>query len=136
MRCGAGPLAVVAAVFWTQCFLLHGVDAKKERKRPKEVTPQQTETFNATMSNSEEVGGSVKVNLNINLIFQRVAYLLHSITFFIMMKLHKCLESSCRNVRYVQISCQHRQYARQINDGKGRKLWTDRCALPGQASDS
>ena len=78
MWCGAGPLAVVAAVFWTQCFLLHGVDAKKERKRPKEVTPQQTETFNATMSNSEEVGGSVKVNLNINLICKRVAYLLHS----------------------------------------------------------
>lgn len=56
-----GPLAVVAAVFWTQCLLLEGVDAKRERKRPKETTPQHTETFNATLSNSEEVGGSTKV---------------------------------------------------------------------------
>lgn len=61
MRCGAGPLAVLAAVFWTQCVLLDGVDAKKERKRPKEATPQHTETYNATLSNSEEVGGGVKV---------------------------------------------------------------------------
>lgn len=61
MRCRAGPLAVVAAVFWTQCVLLDGVDAKKERKRPKEATPQQTETNNATLSNSEEVGGGFKV---------------------------------------------------------------------------
>lgn len=61
MRCGAGPLAVVAALFWTQCVLLDGVDAKKERKRPKEATPQHTETFNSTLSNSEELGGSVKV---------------------------------------------------------------------------
>lgn len=61
MRCGAGPLAVVAAVFWTQCVLLDGVDAKKERKRPKEATPQHTETYNATLSNSEELGGSIKV---------------------------------------------------------------------------
>lgn len=61
MWCGAGPLAVVAAVFWTQCVLLDGVDAKKERKRPKEATPQHTETYNATLSNSEEVGGSPKV---------------------------------------------------------------------------
>lgn len=61
MRCGAGPLVVMAAVFWTQCVLLHGVDARKERKKPKEAAPQQTETLNATMSNSEEVGGSIKV---------------------------------------------------------------------------
>ena len=61
MWCGAGPLAVVAAVFWTQCVLLDGVDAKKERKRLKEATPQHTETYNATLSNSEEVGGSIKV---------------------------------------------------------------------------
>lgn len=61
MRCGAGPLAVVAVVFWTQCVLLDGVDAKKERKRPKEATPQHTETYNATLSNSEELDGSVKV---------------------------------------------------------------------------
>lgn len=61
MWCGAGPLAVVAAVFWTQCVLLDGVDAKKERKRPKEATPQHTEAYNATLSNSEEVGGSIKV---------------------------------------------------------------------------
>lgn len=61
MRCGAGPLVVMAAVFWTQCVLLDGVDAKKERRKPKEATPQQTETLNATISNSEEVGGGVKV---------------------------------------------------------------------------
>lgn len=61
MWCAAGPLAVVAVVFWTQCVLLDGVDAKKERKRPKEATPQHTETLNATLSNSEEVGGSIKV---------------------------------------------------------------------------
>ena len=62
MWCGAGPLAVVAAVFWTQCVLLDGVEAKKERKRPKEaIPPQHTETFNTTLSNSEEVGGSIKV---------------------------------------------------------------------------
>lgn len=60
MWCSAGPLAVVAAVFWTQCVLLDGVDAKKERKRPKEATPQHTEAYNATLSNSEEVGGSTK----------------------------------------------------------------------------
>lgn len=61
MRCGAGPLVLMAAVFWTQCVLLHGVDAKKERKKAKEAAPQQTETLNATISNSEEVGGSIKV---------------------------------------------------------------------------
>lgn len=63
MRCGAGPLVVMAAVFWTQCVLLNGVDAKKERKKPKE--PQQTETLNATISNSEEVGGSIKVVISL-----------------------------------------------------------------------
>lgn len=61
MRCGAGPLVLMAAVFWTQCVLLHGVDAKKERKKAKEAAPQQTETLNATISNSEEVSGSIKV---------------------------------------------------------------------------
>lgn len=61
MRCGAGPLVLMAAVFWTQCVLLHGVDARKERKKAKEAAPQQTETLNATVSNSEEVGGSIKV---------------------------------------------------------------------------
>lgn len=65
--CGAGPLAVVAAVFWTQCVLLNGVDAKKDRKRPKETTPQHTETYNSTLSNSEEIGGSKVVSLNIYL---------------------------------------------------------------------
>lgn len=70
MWCGAGPLAVVAVVvFWTQCVLLDGVDAKKERKRPKEATPQHTESFNATLSNSEEVGGSVKVELKLYMYF-------------------------------------------------------------------
>lgn len=61
MWCGAGPLAVVAAVFWTQCVLMDGVDAKKERKKPKETVPQYTETYNATVSNSEELGGNIKV---------------------------------------------------------------------------
>lgn len=61
MRCRAGPLAVMAAVFWTQCVLLDGANAKKERKRPKEATPQHTEAYNATLSNSEEVGGGIKV---------------------------------------------------------------------------
>lgn len=61
MRCGAGPLAVVAAVFWTQCVLMHGVDAKKERKKPKETMPQNTESYNATVSNSEELEGNIKV---------------------------------------------------------------------------
>lgn len=64
MRCGAGPLAVVAALFWSQCFLLSVVDARKERKRLKEATPQHTETFNSTLSNSEELGGGVKVVIN------------------------------------------------------------------------
>ena len=64
-----GPLAVVAAVLWTQCVLLEGVDAKKERKRPKETNPQHTETFNATLSNSEEVGGSTKVRLEYLIVF-------------------------------------------------------------------
>lgn len=68
MWCGAMPLAVVAVVFWTQCVLLDGVDAKKERKRPKEPTPQHTETYNTTLSNSEEVGGTIKV-LNSNAIY-------------------------------------------------------------------
>lgn len=57
MRCGARPLVVMAAVFWTQSVLLDGVDAKKDRKRTKEASPQRTETLNATISNSEEVGG-------------------------------------------------------------------------------
>lgn len=62
MRCGAGPLVVMAALFWTQWVLLNGVEAKKERKKPKE--PQQTEALNATVSNSEEVGGGVKVAMS------------------------------------------------------------------------
>ncbi|XP_037539726.1 adipolin [Nematolebias whitei] len=60
MWCGNGPLAMVAALFWIQCVLLHEVDARKERKRPKEAAPQHTETYNTTLSNSEEVGGSIK----------------------------------------------------------------------------
>lgn len=64
MRCGARPLAVVAALFWTQCVLLSPVDARKERKRLKEATPQHTETFNSTLSNSEELGGGAKVVIN------------------------------------------------------------------------
>ena len=61
MRVGPGPLAVLALVFWTQCVILDGVEAKKERKRPKEAPPQHTETSNTTLSNSEEVGGIIKV---------------------------------------------------------------------------
>ena len=61
MRVGPGPLAVLALVFWTQCVLLDGVEAKKERKRPKEAPPQHTENSNTTLSNSEEVGGTIKV---------------------------------------------------------------------------
>lgn len=60
MWCGTGPLAVVAALFWIQCVLPE-VDARKERKRPKEAAPQHTETYNTTLSNSEEVDGSIKV---------------------------------------------------------------------------
>lgn len=52
---------LVAAVFWTQCVLLQGVGARKERKKAKGAAPQQTEALNATVSNSEEVGGSIKV---------------------------------------------------------------------------
>jgi len=62
MRCGAGPLAVLAVALWTlECVFLDGADAKKERKRAKEGQPQHTETLNATLSNSEEVGASIKV---------------------------------------------------------------------------
>lgn len=48
-------------MLWIQCVLLHEVDARKERKRPKEAAPQHTETYNTTLSNSEEVDGSMKV---------------------------------------------------------------------------
>lgn len=58
---GAGALAAVAALLWIQCVHLHEADARKERKRPKEAAPQHTETYNTTLSNSEEVGGSIKV---------------------------------------------------------------------------
>lgn len=75
MWCGAGPLAVVAAVLWTQCVLLDGVDAKKERKKLKEAPPQQTETYNATFSNSEEVGGSAKVRLFLFFIFYFIKFM-------------------------------------------------------------
>lgn len=106
MWCGAGPLAVVAVVvFWTQCVLLDGVDAKKERKRPKEATPQHTEAFNATLSNSEEVGGSVKVVICLYVFF---FYCISSMSYFLMMTLEKN-RATCRYVRYVQVSCQHRQ---------------------------
>lgn len=80
MWCGAGPLAVVAVVvFWTQCVLLDGVDAKKERKRPKEATPQHTEAFNATLSNSEEVGGSVKVVTKTLYVFFFLLYIIYEL---------------------------------------------------------
>lgn len=63
----AGQLAVmVAAVLWTQCVPLGGLEAaKKTRKKPKETSPQQTETFNTTLSNSEEVDGSTKIPENL-----------------------------------------------------------------------
>ncbi|TSL61235.1 Adipolin [Bagarius yarrelli] len=47
-------LAALAALLWSHCTLLEGAEAKKVRKRPKETTPQHTEVFNTTLSNSEE----------------------------------------------------------------------------------
>uniref|UniRef100_A0AAV2LZA5 Uncharacterized protein n=1 Tax=Knipowitschia caucasica TaxID=637954 RepID=A0AAV2LZA5_KNICA len=58
MRCGVGPWAIAVALSWT--LILNGVQAKKERKKLKEGAPQNTENFNATVSNSEEVEGTVK----------------------------------------------------------------------------
>lgn len=57
---------MVAAVFWTQCILLDGVEARKERKRPKEAAPQHTESYNVTLSNSEEVSGGIKVGSRVS----------------------------------------------------------------------
>lgn len=54
-------LAVVTAVLWSQCILLGWAEARKMRKRPKELAPQHTEAFNTTLSNSEELDGSTKV---------------------------------------------------------------------------
>nr|XP_057908255.1 adipolin [Doryrhamphus excisus] len=61
MRCGYAPLAVALAALWTYC-VLDAVEAKKERRRPKESSPQHTETYNATLSNSEEESGILKVS--------------------------------------------------------------------------
>lgn len=54
-------LAVVTAVLWSQCILLGWAEARKMRKRPKELAPQHTEASNTTLSNSEELDGSTKV---------------------------------------------------------------------------
>ncbi|KAJ8400281.1 hypothetical protein AAFF_G00399750 [Aldrovandia affinis] len=62
MRCW--PLAVVAATLWAQCLLFQDVEAKKERRRQKEATPQHTEAYNSTLSNSEELDGSTKLPEN------------------------------------------------------------------------
>lgn len=55
-------LAALAALLWSHGTLLEGAEAKKARKRPKEMTPQHTELFNTTLSNSEEEDESTKVN--------------------------------------------------------------------------
>lgn len=55
-------LAALAALLWSHSTLLEGAEAKKTRKRPKEMTPQHTEVFNTTLSNSEEEEESTKVN--------------------------------------------------------------------------
>lgn len=55
-------LSALAALLWSHCTLLEGAEAKKGRKRPKEMTPQHTEVFNTTLSNSEEEDESTKVN--------------------------------------------------------------------------
>lgn len=55
-------LATLAALLWSHCTLLEGAEARKARKRPKEMTPQHTEVFNTTLSNSEEEDESTKVN--------------------------------------------------------------------------
>ncbi|XP_077583488.1 adipolin [Stigmatopora nigra] len=60
---GTAPLVVVLAVCWTYC-IHDGVEAKKERKKPKETPLQHTETYNATLSNSEEESGLPKVSDN------------------------------------------------------------------------
>ncbi|GAA6095071.1 adipolin [Tachysurus ichikawai] len=56
-------LASLAALLWSHCTLLEGAEAKKARKRPKEMPPQHTEVFNATLSNSEEEDESTKASL-------------------------------------------------------------------------
>lgn len=62
-------LATLAALLWSHGTLLEGAEAKKARKRPKEMTPQHTEVFNTTLSNSEEEDESTKVNYLIPLPF-------------------------------------------------------------------
>lgn len=61
MRCWL--LAVVTAVLWSQCILVGWAEGRKVPKRLKEVTPQHTEAFNTTLSNSEELDGSPKVDI-------------------------------------------------------------------------
>lgn len=104
-------------MFWTQCVLLDGVDAKKERKRPKEaIPPQHTETFNATLSNSEEVGGSIKV----------VTKSLLKFVMFVMM-LHVEKKQSC-SLKF-EVELQMCETTCGASEGKSR------CAPPGQVSD-
>lgn len=55
-------LAALAALLWSHGTLLEGAEAKKARKRPKEMTPQHTEVLNTTLSNSEEEDEITKVN--------------------------------------------------------------------------
>lgn len=55
-------LAALAALLWSQGTLLEGAEAKKARKRPKEMTPQHTEVVNTTLSNSEEEDENTEVN--------------------------------------------------------------------------
>ncbi|KAI5096012.1 adipolin isoform X1, partial [Silurus meridionalis] len=55
-------LVALAALLFSHGTLLEGAEAKKARKRPKETTPQHTEVFNTTLSNSEEEDETTKVN--------------------------------------------------------------------------
>lgn len=54
---------MVTAVLWSQCILLGWAEGRKVRKKPKELAPQHTEAFNTTLSNSEELDGSTKVDI-------------------------------------------------------------------------
>lgn len=54
-------MVVAAAALWAQCLLSPEVEARKERRKLKEATPQHTEAYNSTLSNSDELDGSTKV---------------------------------------------------------------------------
>lgn len=58
-------VAVLVTVLWSQGTFPEGAEARKVRKRPKELTPQHTEAFNTTLSNSEELEEGTKVTASI-----------------------------------------------------------------------